>query len=271
MTTYPLIVTGYVDVNSVSLYYEATGEGYPLVLLHMGDLDCRMWDDQFEVFGLSHRTVRYDARGYGQTVSNNDVPFRHTDDLYALMQFLGLEKANILGLSNGAKIAIDFALQYPHSTAKLVLVSPGLDGYEFTSDIFQQYSIAFNEAFEQDNLSLAVEIGLQMWVDGPKRSSAEVNPVVRQKVKSMFFHAYQMPEPADPEPFAVPAIDKLTEIQAPTLIITGEQDIPDTLAIAELLERNISGAKRIRISHAGHVVNMEESEFFNQSVLNFLA
>src|SRR5690606_6601331 len=120
--------TGFADINGARLYYEVAGEGPALVLLHAGICDSRMWDDQFAAFAKHYRTVRYDLRGYGQS---NPVAgrFAHYEDLRALLDHLGIERAYLIGVSFGGMIAIDFTLTYPQRVAGLILVGTGVDGY----------------------------------------------------------------------------------------------------------------------------------------------
>lgn len=260
----------YANLQDVQFYYETSGYGQPIVLINAGDLDCRMWDDQFTFLAEYYRVFRYDGRGYGRTTTQNEGPFRHTDDLHNLMTLWGIEAAVLLGSSYGAKIALDYTLQNPEQVTKLVLASPGLSGYEFTSEIFGEYSQEFSAAFARNNIEEAVEVSLRMWVDGWVRSSTEVNANVRRRVKEMFSHAYTMLEPAEPEPLEPPTIERLGEIQKPVLIITGECDIPDIQTITEILTSQIRSAISLKIPNTAHMTNMEQAGIFNQQVLNFL-
>lgn len=260
----------YVVINQAHLYYESQGQGTRLIFLNGGDLDCRMWDDQFSVFSKSYRVLRYDGRGYGQTTLERDVPFRHIDDLSALMDSLEIETAILVGVSLGAGIALDFTLEYPQRVQKLVLASPSLGGYEFTSEQFQAYMQAFDAAFEADDIDHAIEVSLRMWVDGWTRPTSEVDPDVRARVKEMTAHAYAMPEPPEPLPLDPPAIERLAEVQKRVLIITGEEDIPDSHAIAKILIKGIAGATGASIPAAAHYPNLEQPALFNRAVLDFL-
>src|SRR5215204_4270106 len=115
---------GRVRVNGAELYYEVGGEGHPLVLLH-GLLDRRVWDDQFVAFARLYRTIRYDRRGYGNS-SAPDRSFSEVSDLHHLLRHLGINEAYFLGMSNGGKVALEFALELPGKVAALVLVGPNL-------------------------------------------------------------------------------------------------------------------------------------------------
>jgi pimeloyl-ACP methyl ester carboxylesterase len=111
--------TGFVAVNGTSVYYEVTGDGHPLVLLHGGYMDRRMWDDQFAVFAEHYRVICYDIRGFGKT-GMPQVPYSDVQDLYELLNHLQIEKTNLLGLSLGGVIAIDFTLEHPEMVDALM-------------------------------------------------------------------------------------------------------------------------------------------------------
>src|SRR6185436_13829592 len=92
--------SGFAAINGGRLYWEAAGEGEPLVFIHGFTLDTRMWDDQWDVFAARYRVIRYDVRGFGQSTVP-DGPFSHQDDLRALMDYLGVDRFHLVGLSMG--------------------------------------------------------------------------------------------------------------------------------------------------------------------------
>jgi 3-oxoadipate enol-lactonase len=260
---------GYASITGAQLYYELQGEGLPLVLLHGGDFDLRMWDDQFETLSQSYQVLRYDARGHGQSTAT-DVPFRYSDDLKELLEFLNISQAVVLGLSFGGGAALDFSLQYPDLVKALILVACAPSGFEFTSEPFKQFEAAFEAAFAQEDLALAVEVYLKTWVDGPLRSPEQVNPVMRKRLQENLVVAFKMPEPPMPESLEPNALSRLGDVKIPTLIIQGDHDLPDLLMSAELLAKQIPGAQKFIIPNAAHMVNMEYPLIFNREVTDFL-
>lgn len=100
---------GFAEVNGTRLYYEVAGEGHPLVLNHGFLADKSSWDDQFPVFAQHYKVIRYDLRGFGSSGLITE-PYAPSEDLYALLKFLGIEKTYLLGLSGSGSIAIDFTL-----------------------------------------------------------------------------------------------------------------------------------------------------------------
>ncbi|MHB8599530.1 MAG: alpha/beta fold hydrolase [Ktedonobacteraceae bacterium] len=261
--------TGFLDVQAASLYYEVAGEGYPLLLLHAGIADSRMWDEQFPVFAQHYRTIRYDLRGYGQTRWDSGT-FSTYEDPADLFRALDVQKAHVIGISYGSKIALDFALAHPELVASLVLVAPSVGGTE-PSEQIRRFFQEEDALVEKGDLSGATELNLRLWVDGPQRTPAQVNPTVRQRVYEMQYLAFTipMPEHADEQELQPPAITRLAEVRVPTLIIVGNLDLPDKLELTEQLATSIPGARREIIAGAAHMVTMEQPQEFNRIVLNF--
>jgi pimeloyl-ACP methyl ester carboxylesterase len=110
------------------LAYEVSGTGEPVVLIHAFSVDRRMWAPQVASLEGRFRVVRYDLRGHGTSMAPA-APYAPHEDLRAVMDALGLERATLIGLSAGSTLAIDFAIAYPGRVTRLVLASPGLNGY----------------------------------------------------------------------------------------------------------------------------------------------
>ena len=263
--------SGFLDVQTASLYYEVAGEGYPLLLLHAGIADSRMWDDQFPLFAQHYQTMRYDLRGFGQSQWNPGT-FATYEDPVALFHALDVQKAHVLGASFGSKIALDFALVHPELVASLILVAPSVGG-EQPSEQIRHFFQEEDALVEKGDLQGATELNLRLWVDGPQRTPEHVNPKVRQRVYDMQYHAFTipMPEGADEQQVEPPAITRLAEIRVPTLIIVGDLDLPEKLDLSEKLASSIPDAKLEVIAGAAHMVSMEQAQKFNDIVLNFLS
>ena len=262
---------GFFDTQAAPLYYEAAGQGHALLLLHAGIADSRMWDEQFPVFAQYYQTLRFDLRGFGRSHVPAG-PFANYEDAAALLAFFGIQKAHVIGASFGGKIALDFTLAHPEMVASLVLVAP-LVGGEEPSELVRRFSEEEEALLERGDLEAATELNLRTWVDGPKRAPGQVDPTVRQRVHDMQYHAFTIPMPEGVEELALqpPAITRLKELRVPTLIIVGDSDIPDKLAIAQQLATDIPGAQRVIVPGAAHMVNMEQPEAFTRIVLTFLS
>jgi 3-oxoadipate enol-lactonase len=265
------LVPGFADVNGAHLYYEVRGDGYPLLLLHAGVGDMRMWDAQAEEFAKQYTVVRPDLRGFGRSAL---VPgeFSYYEDVAALLEFLGIKKAYVLGQSFGGRVAIDLALSHPQLVAALVLGAPSVGGHDFSNEV-QLFEAEEEAALERGDLDAATELNLRMWVDGPRRGPDEVDPAVRELVRGMVRQGLSvpMPEGVSLRSLTPPAIARLGEITVPTLVIVGELDAPEFLRLSEVVTAAIPGAKRVVVPGVAHLPNLEKSRQFNRLVLDFLA
>lgn len=269
--------SGFAQVNGTRLYYEVAGEGYPLVLMHGGIMDNTMWDDQFEAFAQRYRVIRYDLRGFGQSdLPAGPEPYSMRGDLRALLAFLGIDRANVLAISMAGSIAIDFTLDYPEMVNALVLVAPGVNGYESPDEEDEDETAMFKEieaAFESNDLERAVELETRAWVDGPRRTPEQVDPVVRKRVYDMNLQnsrrvaGKELPGTQKLEP---PAFGRLAEIRVPTLFIVGDGDLREQVTLVDTLATKIPGAQKAVMHGVAHVPNMERPAEFNQLVLDFL-
>ena len=262
--------TGTADVNGTKLYYEVAGGGGPLVLVHAGIADGRMWDAQVDAFSAHYRTIRHDMRGFGRSPMV-EGPYSHHADLRALLDALGVGRASFVGCSRGGGAVLDFALENPGRVGALVLVGSAVGGFEFDEEPPEEWDelVAADEAGDLERVS---ELEVRMWVDGPRRGPGVVDPAVRDLVGEMNLIALKnealgIGEELDPQP---PAATRLSQIRAPTLVLVGEEDRPRILAAADLLEREIPNARKTVIPGTAHVPNMERPEEFNRLVLDFL-
>ena len=274
MTETKELQTGFAEVNGTRLYYEVKGTGHPLALIHGGLVDRRLWDDQFDVFAQHYKVIRFDVRSFGDSapITAETPPYSLEEDVYSLLKFLGIEKTYVLGLSMGGAIAINFTLMYPEMVDALIPVAMGLSGFE-PSEEDEASEAEVDEALKSGNIARAVEVTLRFWTDGPMRTPEQVNPAVREKVRAMTTRNFERPEDENatqPRTLEPPAISRLSEIHVPTLIIFGDQDVRDILKIADILEKEIPGAKKVVISGTAHHLNMEKPGEFNRIVLDFL-
>ena len=262
--------TGTADVNGATLHYEVAGEGEPLVLVHAGISDSRMWEAQVGAFSSRYRTIRYDLRGFGRSPMV-EGPFSHHADLRALLDTLEVDRANFVGCSMGGGAVLDFALENPGRVTSLVLVGSAVGGFEFDEAPPKEWDelVAADEAGDLERVS---ELEVRMWVDGPRRGPDAVDPSVRDLVREMNLialenEATQLGEELEPE---VPAASRLSGIQAPTLVIVGDEDRARTLAAADRLEEKLPDARKTVMAGTAHLPNMERPGEFNRLVLDFL-
>jgi pimeloyl-ACP methyl ester carboxylesterase len=265
---------GFTEVNGTQLYYEMLGEGHPLVLIHGGYMDRRMWDDQFHAFAKHYRVIRYDVRGFGKS-KLPPAPYADRQDLSDLLNYLGVEKTYLLGLSLGGIIAIDFTLEHPDMVDALILVGSPVPGFPvellYTEEQLEQQRsrwAAFVNAIKERNLSTMVDALMQ----DPTLVPSPNYPAARQRVRNNLseYSFVWVLDPAPRQDLDPPAYERLTEIHAPTLIMLGGEDDPRLFKDADKLAQDIAGASRVTIAETHHMPNMEKPEEFNAIVLDFL-
>lgn len=263
--------------SSGGLAYELAGGGVggdPVVLVHAGVADRRMWDSIWPILTAHHRVLRYDARGYGESLPPTG-PWSQHGDLLGLVQELGIGRAHVVGASMGAGIAVEAALAQPIRVASLVLAAPGGALYGEATDDLRALWHDEVEALDRGDLDAAVELNLRAWVDGPARSPEAVDPGVRAFVGRMQRDAFELPEwdPDDaPESeLEPPAAGRLAEIACPTLVVIGEGDQTASLDAAGRLVAQVPLVDVVRWPEAGHMLVLERPRDFASLVLAHLA
>ncbi len=266
-------MTGFCPVEGGELYYEHSGSGSAVVLIHAGVTDHRMWDAQFEKLAGHHHVVRYDTRGYGKSRHDSRTAYSNRADLRALLDHLGIGRAALVGVSRGGQIAIDFTLESPEYVWALVPVCAGVSGYQAEmSSAEQAAEQAISDAREARDFEKLIELEIAYWLVGLRRSADQIDAAPIEKMRQMLrdhyaAHADEKHEVIGLEP---PAVGRLAEINVPTLVVYGELDTHDTLATADLLLEKVRGAERSIFPNTAHLPPMEQPAAFSQTVLNFL-
>lgn len=265
-----LVEKGFAAINGAKLYYEAAGTGHPLVMVHAGIADNRMWDDQFSVFASQYRVIRYDQRGYGQSQPVEGEFVRH-NDLYELLNFLKVERAYLMGCSMGSRVCLDFALEHPEMAAALIMVGSGPGGFDFKTDPPKQWDDIV-KSFEANDLERTSELEVQVWVDGRTRTPQQVNPAVRDKVRAMNLIAlkYEKLELGKEKSLEPAAAIRLGELRIRVLALVGGLDTAYIQAAVDFMMENLHFGQKVMMPATAHVPNMEQPAEFNRHVLEFL-
>ncbi len=269
-------MSGYAPVYNGELYYEVQGAGKTILLIHAGVADCSMWEAQFSVFSKSYRVIRYDARGYGKSRSES-TQFSNRQDIIDLFDHLGVDQACVIGISRGGQIAIDFTLEHPERVSALVVVAGGISGYDYqpaeSGQASQEYELFSHadELWEKKAWDELAELEAHVWADGPSqpvgRAPVQVRDYVRRIVRRNYERQDGQTTPIQLSPLAV---NRLSEIKAPTLVMVGEYDTLGTQASMEKLAQDVSHAHKVLIGGTAHMIPMEKPEEFNCIVLEFL-
>jgi pimeloyl-ACP methyl ester carboxylesterase len=254
-------------VAGTRLFYEMTGTGPPLVLIHGFTLDSRMWDGQMDALAMRHQVIRYDMRGFGHSALPEEESYSAAGDLKALLDYVGVDTAAIIGLSLGGGVAVDFALTYPDRTRALILADGVVGGWEWSSGWNERVGAVWSAGRES-----GIEAAKERWLALPLFVPAQEQPNVARLLRVMVsdYSGWHWLRQDSQQYLDPPALQRLGSVTAPTLIILGERDAPDFHAIAAAFQRSIPGAESVTIPGVGHMVNMEAIEQFNDIVLRFL-
>jgi pimeloyl-ACP methyl ester carboxylesterase len=260
-----------VRFDNAVLAGESDGFGLPVVFLHAGVADRRMWAAQMaSVVAAGFHAIAYDRRGFGETTSP-DEPFSHLADLEAVLDQLGINAAILVGASVGGALAIDFALEHPDRTIGLVLVGTAVSGaseHELPEEA-EALVDARAYAVERRQWGSVARIDAHLWLDGPLSGEGRVAGEARHLFIEMDRQALEKPllsKEDEPEP----AIDNVELITAPVLLVSGELDFPHILERQEELSERLENAFALTLDETAHLPSFEGPEQFDPVLLEFL-
>lgn len=255
-----------------SLAYADTGTGLPLVLLHGGFTDHRMWRDVVPFLAAGHRVIAPDARGHGAS-ANASKPFRFADDLAALLRHLDTGPAVLIGMSMGGGIAVDTALEHPDLVRALVVSGVGTSEPEYTDPWTKDSTTRYYGALMAGDIETWLDVAAEA-VAGPYRTMDDVDPGVVRRVREMCRHTVSKHTLGETD-WYVPVTDtwaRAAHITVPVLAVNGALDAPDLIAMAERLTTTVAGPGRtLSMEGTGHYANMEQPETFARLVLDWLS
>jgi 3-oxoadipate enol-lactonase len=241
------------------LWYDASGEGPPLVLLHQGVVDSRIWEPLVPLLARQHRVIRYDQRGFGRSPMP-DGPYSLVDDLVDVLDAAGIDQAAFAGASRGGGIALTAAVERPERVSALVLVGSGLPGAPLEVDWSDDQIARWEQAEVDEDWSAMGELDLDVWA--PMGADPELRAMfVENAAGSNSEHA------TTDEPVA----ERVGGIAAPTLVVTGRRDVPGINAIGDRLAREIPAAESAVIEDADHMIPWRTPEELSHLILDFLS
>lgn len=262
------------DVNGIHLYYEITGEGFPLVFSHEFAGDYRSWEPQVRFFSRRYQVITYNHRGYPPSdvlaapeAYSEDIL---VEDLYHLLRYLKVSKAHLAGLSMGGGITLNFGLKHPEMCTSLIVASCGSGSTN--REQFMQQGRAMVEQLQKEGMKAFAEFLSQ----GPARLQ------FRQKDPRGWQESQdQMSEHSDVgSAFIFRGVQlkrtsifdlevRLKQLHVPTLLMMGDEDEP-CIEPTIFMKRRIPRAGLTVFPHSGHVINLEEPDLFNRTVLDFI-
>jgi 3-oxoadipate enol-lactonase len=269
------VQSGTVRAGGYRVYYEQRGNGEPVVLVHAGLQNHSMWQDQAKALAKDFRVVTLDLPYHGNT-TGDDTAMLACDVIKTVLDSLHVDKVAIAGLSMGAAITQDFLIAYPQRVKKAILFASGINGYEkkFPLDSLSlSWYPRFSEALKMKDTARAARIFALAWAEGIDHRDSLAKPVSRSvyatTLATLRQHRLRDWPHLQNDP---PAVERLSSIRVPLLIVYGDKDLPVVLSAGEYLEKQVPGAKRVVLKGAAHMVNLEREpevtrlmrDFFHQ-------
>lgn len=262
--------------DGVNLYYEEAGAGTPIVFVHEFAGDLRSYEPQVRYFSRAYRCIAYNARGYRPSDVPEDVSMysqqRATDDIRAVLDGLGIERAHVVGVSMGGFAAVHFALHYAERALSL---TAGGAGYGSPPEVHARFAAEAAQVAERIATEGMERVGEDYCQGAARVQYQSKDPRGWAEFKQQFqehdrlgsantMRGYQARRPSlyDFE-------DGLKKVTVPMLIAAGDEDDP-ALDASLWLKRMIPSAALCVFPRTGHALNLEEPALFNQVLGDFL-
>lgn len=261
-----------IKVNDINMYYEVHGEGEPLVLIQGVGGDLVTWSYfQIPEFSKKYRVIAFDNRGVGRTDAP-DSPYSiqmMVEDTAGLLNALGIEKAHMLGLSMGGRIAMEFALKYPQKTKSMILACTSAYSHPWTLQVLDMLVRMDREGTSPETrcrYQLLILFTLRFFENDKRVQKAINNVLTNPHPQPVYAYARQCAAIAEHD-----SRQSIGRISVPTLVLAGKEDILDPLPLSEELHAGIPGSELAILEGGGHALFQEIPDKFNQAVLEFLS
>jgi pimeloyl-ACP methyl ester carboxylesterase len=257
------------EVGDINIDYRISGTGYPLVMImgYSGTMD--MWDPNvLRILASRYKVVTFDNRGMGGTDAG-DRRFtmeQFADDTAGLMDALGIQKAHVLGWSMGTNIAQELALRHPEKVNKLILYAAdcGTDVVPIAPDVLEKLRDTSGTPRERGKRLVFLLFSMN-WL---KNNVAYVKKLFSRPMKSA------SPENIKRQYSAMEnwkgSCDRLDQINCPTLLITGTEDVLTPPENSPMMAKKIPGAKLVTFENGGHGIMYQYPDRFSRAVIDFL-
>jgi pimeloyl-ACP methyl ester carboxylesterase len=255
--------------DGCQLVYEIMGNGPPLILIHGWTFDRTMWSLQVPDLSQHFTTISYDRRGCGDSGGEPDLRLE-VDDLNDLLDHFSIDHAFLLGMSQGGRVALRYAITHPERVKAIILQAAPLDGY--TPQTTQQDQLPIN------HYSLLVKQGeiktvRDEWLQHPLMHIPTPNPAIKRQVRKIInrYSGQDLTDDmAERMTFPINIADNLDQITKPTLLIEGNDEIASLKDVANKMLEGIQGCKKVVINGGGHLINFIKPKKYNQIVIDFL-
>lgn len=251
--------------DGVDIHARQRGAHPGAVFLHGFSGNLHIWDPLWEILDDDVGALRYDLRDFGDSRAQDEREFSHSDDLLAVLDSCAPEPVDLVGVSMGGAVALNFALDHPQRVRRLVLISPAITGWEWSEDWRALWRPIIEQA-RAGNMDEARELWWQHPLFDTTRNSA-AGPALRASI-DRFAGRQWLADHQRPE---LPDLDRAHSLSVPTLLLTGERDFSDFLLIADLLTGAVPQMRHVAFPAAGHLLQMEQPRAVARELKAFLS
>lgn len=262
------------EVEGGQIAYEAEGDGTPLLFIHAGIADSRMWNHEVDVFGKEYRVITFDMRGFGRSPPAT-APYSPIKDIKDLLSHLHADRPFLAGCSMGGAMEIDFALAYPGEIRGMLLAAPGLSGTQYEAfgpeelpaiEYDDKKSMEIAGAWKEGRVAEAEELLRQLWCSALTGNNLELFQKMVKENREEVFEDRSMQHARR----STPAYGRLGGIHIPTTVLVGDRDNPSMIPFANLVTRGIEGSRLIQVQGADHLINLSRPDAFESELRSAL-
>ena len=240
---------------------DSEGGGPPVVLLHPGVGDSRIWDPVLPALAASYRVIRYDARGVGRAPAPV-VEFSLFADLVAVLGYYGIDRAALVGCSQGGGSAMGLAVQQPARVSALVLLCPGVPGYTMSDEEDDELDAEYERALEAGDVDALAGLMQRIW------GRAGATPAVMEQLRSAARAEISSGELEQPDP---PVFDRLGEISVPASLLVGDADYPPLIEANRQAAARIPGCELTMVPGMDHLPPLRDPDLVLRTITSTLS
>ncbi|MET0535111.1 MAG: alpha/beta hydrolase [Steroidobacter sp.] len=257
----------FIALEGASLRVRSVGKGPAIVMVHGWALDLDLWRPQMDLLADRYRVIAYDRRGFGRSTG---VPGIEQDvhDLERLLDWFDIPSAALVGMSQGARVALRLALKHQRRTSCLVLDGPPAEGWSETIGA-QEIPL---DAYRAQVRSEGIDAFHRMWLQHPFMQLHTTAPCAQLLLKEIAIR-YPARDLLMDEPPQVSLLAErdLQQLNVPMLVLSGEFDSPQRRAIASRLTRLLPDAQLRTIPAAGHLAALDDPRTYAQALRDFFS
>lgn len=260
----------WVDVDGGRLHVETAGRGSPILLLHGWPLDHRIFEPQIRYLERFFHVVAFDRRGFGRSEAPPDL-CRELDDMDRILEALDFPTVHLLGMSQGARIALRFAIRRPRRIRSLIVQAPAVDGIALDEPESERIPI---EEFARLARAGKMDEVHKRWLAHPMMALGPGHERARRRVEEIVA-GYEGKDLLDYSParqaFPHDVLDRLSRFEQRCLVLTGARETAIRREHARRLLESLPRGEEIVFEHSGHLSNLTEEHAYNRQVAAFCA